>query len=682
MLLNQLFQAKTKIAVLAGAGVSIDSPSNLLDGWTFMFETLRRAAPHDLDRLLKHSSAKLMKNDLWEKSWVLSILKTPNAKYYRPGEMLRFEILMNDLAESGLDPQLSVLNCFDKCDRPNRNHFILAHLIRAGHVVVTTNFDGLIEKAFAHINGKDDLPLRVVYMDEDFPDRGPSYDDPPTIWKLHGSLSVNGMNTRNSIQAKVFAMLTTTMTMHKRAFLTQLLANFELFVVGYSGWDDLDIIPILSNTPSKKRLIWIDHRGVPEPLVIDGNHLKKGDTTNWEIDSVARDRIMFNVDEYGNIIRSPENILFISTPTKKVMDAFCEVYLGSNVPEPRSDNFKFGSRYPDETQKYFDDWRATLSHERSAPYKFISRIFSNRANARKDFKRRIKRVERKVSRLQEKSTATPGEKLHSLIMRFNHSNHKNHEVIEKLRRKLLKLFPSMSSELQGVATRLLACMIWELEGPVAGTAMFKKAVNIDRRIGNAVEEFNTLTDWRGYAGYSQWSDLLFEEPSNKLSDMADAAYYHEVSALRLTKTYPGVPQFPEEETRRIYELAGKTGFFPRLWSQALGTLTNYIDDDYRVVSALHNKVQRMQRFAVDVGDVLGEAQATLILGRLYLINQQYENAMIEFLRVQELNRIVNRPNLFFEATGYLKHCVRQIGSRNVDTISSHLKQSMWENIST
>jgi hypothetical protein len=679
MILNQLLQTESKIAVLAGAGISIDSPSNLLDGWTFMFETLRRAAPHDLDRMLKRSSTKLMKNDLWERSWVLSILKTPNVKYYRPGEMLRFESLMYDLAESGLDSQLSVLNCFDKCDRPNRNHFILAHLIRAGHVVITTNFDRLIEIAYAHINGKDDPPLRVVYMDEDFPDRGPSYNDPPTIWKIHGSLSVNGMNTRNSIQAKILTMLTTTMTTHKRAFLTKLLASFDLFVVGYSGWDDFDIIPILSNTPSKKRLIWIDHKGVPELLVSDANQLKKEDTRNWEIDTVARDRIRFNVDLYGNIIRSPENILFISTPTTKMMDAFCEVYLDSNVSEPRSDNFKFGSRYPDETQKYFDDWRATLSHERSAPYIFISRIFFERANARKDFKRRIKRVERKVSRLQGISTATPGEKLHFLITRFNISNHKNHKVIEKLRRKLLKLFPSVSSELQGVATRLLACMIWELEGPVAGTAIFKKAVNIDRRIGNIVEEFNTLTTWRGHAGYSQWSDLLFDEPSNKLSNMADAAYYREVSVLQLTKKYPGVPLFPEEETRRIYELAAKTGFFPRLWSQALGTLTNYIDDDFRVVNALYYKIQRMQRYFVDVGDVLGEAQATLKLGRLLLINDEFENAMVEFLRVLELNRIISQPNLVSEAKWYLRHCERRIGSGNVDTFSTLLQQSMWKN---
>jgi hypothetical protein len=33
----------------------------------------------------------------------------------------------------------------------------------------------------------------------------------------------------------------------------------DLLVIGYSGWDDLDIVPVLGDTGTTRRLIWIDH---------------------------------------------------------------------------------------------------------------------------------------------------------------------------------------------------------------------------------------------------------------------------------------------------------------------------------------------------------------------------------------------------------------------------------------
>ena len=111
MLLKSLLDYERRIAVLAGAGVSLDSPSNLLDGWSFMFETLRRICPPEIDDMIRHSSAELKKDKAWKKSWVLSILDLPDSPFHRPGEQLRFEVLMAELVQSGMDPELSVLKC-------------------------------------------------------------------------------------------------------------------------------------------------------------------------------------------------------------------------------------------------------------------------------------------------------------------------------------------------------------------------------------------------------------------------------------------------------------------------------------------------------------------------------------------------------------------------------------------
>src|SRR6185503_15242464 len=80
------------------------------------------------------------------------------------------------------------------------NPHVLAELIRAGALVVMTNFDRLIEIAWNRLYGGDGPPLRVAAFSHDFPENLPNRNQ-PTLWKLHGSLSIDGRDTRNSIQA-------------------------------------------------------------------------------------------------------------------------------------------------------------------------------------------------------------------------------------------------------------------------------------------------------------------------------------------------------------------------------------------------------------------------------------------------------------------------------------------------
>lgn len=91
-------------AVLVGAGISLDPPSNLLDGASFLRKVLLRAAPPNLI------------------SWVERGLERPQQRISRPDEFLRFEHAMQALSTSGLDSEIRVLDCLGECRSPNRNH--------------------------------------------------------------------------------------------------------------------------------------------------------------------------------------------------------------------------------------------------------------------------------------------------------------------------------------------------------------------------------------------------------------------------------------------------------------------------------------------------------------------------------------------------------------------------------
>jgi hypothetical protein len=92
------------------------------------------------------------------------------------------------------------------------------------------------------------------------------------------------------------------------------------------------------------------------------------------------------------------------------------------------------------------------------------------------------------------------------------------------------------------------------------------------------------------------------------------------------------------------ELADDLGYLPMLWQQELFRHMHVIDEEVNLVPIYH-RLARMLRHSVDVGDVLGEAQLTVQIGRLYLLDQQPGLATEEFLRVRELNRLLRRKDL-------------------------------------
>src|SRR5688572_27264537 len=160
-----------------------------------------------------------------------SLISVPKGQGFRPGEYVRFESLMMALQQGGIDPELHVLDCLDNCEYPNTNHFVLAELIRRGAVVMTTNFDRLIEIAYRLSGKPGEEPLLVVCEDAEFtPDQALS-GKRRTLWKLHGSISVAGKSARASVQATILQLLWPTLRQGKQVFVQKVLSARDLVVL-------------------------------------------------------------------------------------------------------------------------------------------------------------------------------------------------------------------------------------------------------------------------------------------------------------------------------------------------------------------------------------------------------------------------------------------------------------------
>jgi NAD-dependent SIR2 family protein deacetylase len=68
-----------------------------------------------------------------------------------PADYIRFEMLM-DVIQGFVDPDLSVIRFLERCREPNMLHMLLARRHKVGDIVITTNFDSLIEEAIIRLN--------------------------------------------------------------------------------------------------------------------------------------------------------------------------------------------------------------------------------------------------------------------------------------------------------------------------------------------------------------------------------------------------------------------------------------------------------------------------------------------------------------------------------------------------
>jgi len=234
--LKQLIAARKPLTFLAGAGISISPPSGLMSSSQIIESIIRFGADADsFDRIMKI-------------------------------KQLRFEFLVQ-LFRDQYDPALRLIEYFEQSTRPNVLHEYLAKMIREGQYVLTTNFDTLIERAV----GLSNSALKIVLTREDFEISGnPGINVEKglfAVYKIHGSLRnmKSGEDTKESIIATLDALgkhkngdffLVETF---KRMFFEKVCNKRVLVAMGYSGGDDLDIIPSLLQMVDIERIYWIDH---------------------------------------------------------------------------------------------------------------------------------------------------------------------------------------------------------------------------------------------------------------------------------------------------------------------------------------------------------------------------------------------------------------------------------------
>ncbi|MHA1509786.1 MAG: tetratricopeptide repeat protein [Promethearchaeota archaeon] len=237
--INELISEDEKLTFLVGAGVSVESPSQL---------------PTSSDVI------KALINFSCSKSEIDKILKLQD---------LPFEILAGIILES-LD-DVKFLDFYQESANPNLEHFVLAEMIKKGAFVITSNFDFLMEYALlqSDIPKKKIIPVITEKDYERFSDPEKLYRSGKfPIYKIHGSPKnvITGEDTRKSF-INTLRLIGLNQTKNniiqlepfKAQFLEKTSSERTLIVMGYSGKNDYDLISTLKIMDDLKNLIWINH---------------------------------------------------------------------------------------------------------------------------------------------------------------------------------------------------------------------------------------------------------------------------------------------------------------------------------------------------------------------------------------------------------------------------------------
>jgi tetratricopeptide (TPR) repeat protein len=239
--LRNAIESTKRLVFLVGAGISFEPPSYLTT-WP-QSGCIKAITSIDLDTVKKLREA------------------------VRPEVF--FQVLYNITGKKALIP-LEVLNPVtlnseEKLAAPNILHFFLAEMIHKGHIVLTTNFDNLIEMAYEKVtNGQ---KPKIAIFDTDFQNLYEELNSLKSgcLIKIHGSfVTPEGRDCRDSIIA-ILQQVQREFPESKRKLVKKLIEEHDLVVMGYSGQDDFDIYPFLLEPPTDKRIWWLRHLREEDP---------------------------------------------------------------------------------------------------------------------------------------------------------------------------------------------------------------------------------------------------------------------------------------------------------------------------------------------------------------------------------------------------------------------------------
>jgi tetratricopeptide (TPR) repeat protein len=343
-----IFPKEELFTFLAGAGISMDPPSNVPSARMFVKKLFQYYAPEDEIEILLNL------------------------------ESLRYEFLVEKV-QNFFDKELSFLDYLDHISEPNAIHIFLANMIMRYNYVITTNFDYLIETALK--NKLAAFPLfhdyhkkkKIIIIKDDY-QQDVSFQFP--LIKIHGSKKniFTGRITSESLVTTITALgrerekgKTFAIEPYKKKLVDELMRSRNLVIMGYSGSDDFDIGPLLEELKTMTKVIWIDHNqeGINHQEEIykykqiqDSNILKSASELSKLDYLLARIASSGNFEVYK--IRA-KTLDFISTRLASVL----EVYLDT----PKIDETVVTQSFDD----YMSENHFKISH--SSKYKLAHEIF-------------------------------------------------------------------------------------------------------------------------------------------------------------------------------------------------------------------------------------------------------------------------------------------------------------------
>lgn len=219
--------------IIAGAGISAASPSNLPSWWEYNKKLIAE---------IKEEALKLCPE-------AADILKCIDAENKLPVQCISQLVVSQGAGESYF-PLLELLDG----TVPNANHFALVELARLGllKAIVTTNFDTLIETAFR----SEVVPLYTAVQNHDYYEAAQI--TTCKLFKIHGSVHDNA-SLIDTVSQKAVGL-----SPEKRMILENIFSDSDIFVIGFSGADldfDLDYIPLARAIESGSRLTWVIRPG-------------------------------------------------------------------------------------------------------------------------------------------------------------------------------------------------------------------------------------------------------------------------------------------------------------------------------------------------------------------------------------------------------------------------------------
>lgn len=195
-------------------------------------------------------------------------------KYFLPFEPT-FQALHDVLGS----PVLRFVDLLDG-GSPNLHHRMLAYALHSGCTVITPNFDRQIERAFAACFPCESLAVLVT--DKDYQDALDHDRFDGVLVKIHGdmkdynSLALTLAGTAVSCDRSIFVgddidptkakkQYTlihpgTSLSIPKALFLQKALNRKPTVIMGYSGSDDYDLMPILNSQEFDCRGLWVSHQ--------------------------------------------------------------------------------------------------------------------------------------------------------------------------------------------------------------------------------------------------------------------------------------------------------------------------------------------------------------------------------------------------------------------------------------